>query len=103
MKKLTISIFATGVFVALAGSGMAQTIANPAGPNAALVDPINATDVAPDPALSPDTQAAAQPKLKFKIKGVQTDDEGGAEGHEGGESHDGHGGDSQHESENDNG
>jgi hypothetical protein len=49
----------------------------------------------------PDAQATAQPKLKFKIKGVNVDDEqDGAEGKDGGEDH---GGDSQHESENDNG
>ena len=103
MKKLTISIFATGVFVALAVSGMAQTIANPANPAAVAADPSIASDVAPDPAVSSDAQAAAQPKLKFKIKGVQTDDEDGAEGQEGGENHDGHDGDGQHESGNDNG
>jgi len=101
MKKLTISIFATGVFVALASTAMAQPIAKAANANAVAADQLIAPDVTSDPALLPDAQATAQPKLKFKIKGVNVDDDqDGADGKEGG---DGQGGDSQHESENDHG
>ena len=96
MKKLTISIFATGVFVALASTAMAQLITNPAGPGAVAAGQLIAPDVTSDPALLPDAQATAQPKLKFKIKGVNVDDDqDGAEGKEDG--------DGQHETENDHG
>ena len=101
MKKLMISIFATGVLVALTGTSIAQPVVKVVNPGAAAADPSIATDVITDPALSPDTQAVAQPKLKFKIKGVNVDDDQeGAEGNEGSE---GPGGDGQHESGNDNG
>lgn len=101
MKKLTISIFATAVFVALANTAMAQPIAKATNPDAVAADQLIAPDVTSDPALLPDAQATAQPKLKFKIKGVNVDDDqDGADGKEGGE---GQGGDGQHDSESDHG
>ncbi len=88
MKKHLLSLFATGALVAMAGAAMAQGTDAAAGPVAAdqAVDP----NLLLVPNVAADTQTAAQPKLKFKIKGVNTEDDGDSEGNDDGGHEDGH-------------
>jgi hypothetical protein len=91
MKKSLIAILTTTALLGLGGTAMAQT--GTTAPDAASVDPLNDAGSAPDAMLATDQLASAKHKLKFKIKGVQTDDDGDGEsnddGDHGGEGHDG--------------
>lgn len=101
MKKYLLSLFATGALVAMAGAAMAQGTTAATRPVAA--DQATDPNLAPAQNIAPDSLAAAQPKLKFKIKGVNTEDDGDGEGNDDGGHDDGGQGEGHSESHGDNG